>query len=85
MEALKRNETTAEEASKVEDAVAHPLCPGKQHSPEYFEILKIRRKLPISAKRQEFLDAYHSSKVSFLHITSLTLPSSFSLRFLPSV
>ncbi|KAF5605333.1 pre-mrna splicing factor rna helicase [Fusarium subglutinans] len=46
----------------LEDAPNHPLRPGVPRSAEYFKLLQSRRELPVSAMRQEFLDAYHKSK-----------------------
>ncbi|KAG5799029.1 hypothetical protein H9Q69_001970 [Fusarium xylarioides] len=66
MDLLKRNETTAHEAIKLEDAKNHPLRKDKQHSAQYFKLLEARRKLPVSSMRQEFLDVYHSTKVIVL-------------------
>ncbi|KAG5760673.1 hypothetical protein H9Q72_011216 [Fusarium xylarioides] len=66
MDLLKRNNTTATEAMKLEDAKNHPLRKGKQHSARYFKLLDARRKLPVSSTRQEFLDIYHSIKVIVL-------------------
>lgn len=62
MDSLKRNQTTAAQANMIEEAKAHPLRRDKQHSAAYFEILEQRRKLPVSEKRQEFLDSYHSTQ-----------------------
>ncbi|KAF4969209.1 hypothetical protein FZEAL_10266 [Fusarium zealandicum] len=58
---------------EIEDAQDHPLRPGEQHSEKYFALLKARRNLPVSSKRQEFLDVYHEHQASFF-----PLPFSFS-------
>ncbi|KAF5962830.1 putative ATP-binding protein PRP16 [Fusarium bulbicola] len=62
MNSLERNKTTAEQARMLEDAPNHPLRPGVPRPAEYFKILQSRRKLPVSAMHQEFLDVYHKSK-----------------------
>ncbi|KAF5546665.1 ATP-binding protein PRP16 [Fusarium mexicanum] len=54
MDLLKRNKTTAYEATKLEDAKDHPLRKNKQHSARYFELLEARRKLPVSFMRRKF-------------------------------
>jgi pre-mRNA-splicing factor ATP-dependent RNA helicase DHX15/PRP43 len=56
--------TTAEEAIRLENGEAHPLRDNQVHSEKYFELLKIRRQLPVSSIRQEFLDVYHQNQVS---------------------
>ncbi|KAH7177706.1 P-loop containing nucleoside triphosphate hydrolase protein [Fusarium sp. MPI-SDFR-AT-0072] len=66
MENLKRNETTAAQAIAIEDCKDHPFRPGEKHSEKYFELLKQRRALPVSSRRQEFLDAYHQHQVIVL-------------------
>ncbi|KAF5969083.1 putative ATP-binding protein PRP16 [Fusarium bulbicola] len=66
MDLLKRNKTTAYEATKLEDAKDHPLRKDKQHSARYFDLLEARRKLPVSFMRRKFLSAYHSNKVIVL-------------------
>lgn len=63
MNTLIRNQTTAEQAKILEDAQEHPLKPGVVHSTAYFQLLAERRKLPVSAVRQAFLDVYHRNKV----------------------
>ncbi|KAF5239766.1 hypothetical protein FANTH_9845 [Fusarium anthophilum] len=62
MNSLERNKTTAEQARMLEDAPNHSLRPGVPRPAEYYKILQSRRELPVSAMRQEFLDAYHKSK-----------------------
>jgi pre-mRNA-splicing factor ATP-dependent RNA helicase DHX15/PRP43 len=66
MEQIQYRNTTAEEAIHLENGEAHPLRDNQVHSEKYFELLKIRRQLPASSKRQEFLDAYHQNQVSIL-------------------
>ncbi|KAH6970886.1 hypothetical protein BKA56DRAFT_128737 [Ilyonectria sp. MPI-CAGE-AT-0026] len=65
MQALVRNKTTAEQAVTLEDGNAHPFRAGL-HASRYFEILKVRRQLPVSGTRQSFLDAYHQNQVIVL-------------------
>ncbi|QGI63255.1 hypothetical protein CEK27_007226 [Fusarium fujikuroi] len=66
MDKLQRNKTTAAQAIAIEDGKDHPFRPGETHSTKYFDLLKQRRALPVSAKRQEFLDAYHQHQVIVL-------------------
>ncbi|KAF5023363.1 hypothetical protein F66182_4566 [Fusarium sp. NRRL 66182] len=63
MEHLRYRNTTADEAIRLEDAVVHPFREGHCHSKKYFELLRLRRRLPVSSKRQEFLDLYHQHQV----------------------
>lgn len=58
----KPHKTTANEAIKVEDGTMNALT-GTSHSPLYFDILKTRRKLPVSNVRQKFLDAYQNNQI----------------------
>ncbi|KAI9339719.1 P-loop containing nucleoside triphosphate hydrolase protein [Pilaira anomala] len=53
--------TTAEQAEKLENASVNPFT-GKTFSAKYQKILEGRRKLPVHAKRQEFLDMVHSNQ-----------------------
>ncbi|KAF4335699.1 ATP-binding protein PRP16 [Fusarium beomiforme] len=55
--------TTAEDAIRLEDGSAHPLRDNDLHSERYFELLRFRRRLPVSAKRQEFLDLYQNQVI----------------------
>lgn len=64
MERNQYRNTTAEEAIRLENGEAHPLRDNQVHSRKYFDLLKIRRQLPVSSKRQEFLDVYHQNQVS---------------------
>ncbi|KAF4437461.1 ATP-binding PRP16 [Fusarium acutatum] len=66
MDNLQRNKTTAALAIAIEDGKGHPFRPGESHSTKYFDLLKQRRALPVSAKRQEFLGAYHQHQVIVL-------------------
>lgn len=63
MQALVRNKTTAEQAVALEDGNAHPFRAGL-HTSRYFEILKVRRQLPVSGARQSFLNAFHQNQVA---------------------
>ncbi|CAH0058527.1 unnamed protein product [Clonostachys solani] len=63
MNDLQQNQTTAQQAESLEDSRANPLRPHELHSSRYFQLLKSRRKLPVSLRRQEFLDIYHDSQV----------------------
>ena len=47
---MKRHNTTAELAAKLEDGPHNPFT-GKQLSSRYFSILKTRRNLPVNAQR----------------------------------
>ncbi|GAA5817209.1 hypothetical protein MFLAVUS_010752 [Mucor flavus] len=53
--------TTAEQAEKLENAAVNPFT-GKTFSAKYQKILEGRRKLPVHAKRQEFLDMVHNNQ-----------------------
>ncbi|KAF4495144.1 ATP-binding PRP16 [Fusarium agapanthi] len=66
MDNLQRNKTTATQAMAIEDGKDHPFRPGETNLARYFDLLKQRRALPVSAKRQEFLDAYHQNQVLVL-------------------
>jgi pre-mRNA-splicing factor ATP-dependent RNA helicase DHX15/PRP43 len=62
LDGFKRHETTAEQAAKAEDSPVNPWT-GRPHSQQYFNILKVRRNLPVHKQKQEFLDMYHSSQI----------------------
>lgn len=68
MERDQNRNTTAEDAIRLENGEAHPLRENQVHSGKYFELLKIRRQLPVSSKRQEFLDVYHRNQVSIFFL-----------------
>ncbi|GES82659.1 pre-mRNA-splicing factor ATP-dependent RNA helicase PRP43 [Rhizophagus clarus] len=53
--------TTAAQARKAEEGIYNPFN-SKKFSQKYRDILAIRRKLPVHAQRQEFLDLVHSSQ-----------------------
>ncbi|KAF4954626.1 hypothetical protein FSARC_12066 [Fusarium sarcochroum] len=59
---MKRQQTTAKQASKAEDSESNPFT-GRTHSQKYFQILQGRRDLPVHKQRQEFLDKYHSTQI----------------------
>lgn len=70
MEKLRRNETTASEASAIEDGKMNPFFPAKEYSDQYLKLHKERNeRLPVRAQRQEFLEKYQSEQVRypFLH------------------
>jgi pre-mRNA-splicing factor ATP-dependent RNA helicase DHX15/PRP43 len=62
LSALKRHQTTAEQARKVEDGHVNPFT-GQSLSDRYFSILKTRRNLPVHAQRDEFLQLYQKSQI----------------------
>ncbi|RTE78361.1 hypothetical protein BHE90_007132 [Fusarium euwallaceae] len=69
MESLLWHSTTAEQAIALEDGAKKPFLPGSLHSAEYFADLQRRREqYPMCSpeKRQEFLDHYHSKKVTIV-------------------
>ncbi|KAJ8096873.1 P-loop containing nucleoside triphosphate hydrolase protein [Lipomyces tetrasporus] len=57
-----RHQTSAEQALKAEEGPLNPFN-LKQLSQKYFDILKVRRNLPVHLQRQEFLDLYHSTQI----------------------
>ncbi|KAG7661552.1 PRP43 [[Candida] subhashii] len=59
---LKRHETTSEQAEKLENGPINPFT-GNQLGQKYFDILKVRRDLPVHAQRAEFLKIFHSSQI----------------------
>ncbi|KAM0262374.1 hypothetical protein ACHAPA_009270 [Fusarium lateritium] len=67
MEKLKRNKTTASEASVIEDGKMNPFFPGKEYSERYVKLHKERNeRFPVRSQRQEFLDKYHSEQVTIV-------------------
>ncbi|KAI8883086.1 P-loop containing nucleoside triphosphate hydrolase protein [Backusella circina FSU 941] len=58
---LKPRNTTAKEAEKLENGTINPFT-EKSFSAKYQKILEGRRKLPVHAQRQEFLDMVHSNQ-----------------------
>ncbi|KAM5345014.1 hypothetical protein ACJ41O_010876 [Fusarium nematophilum] len=64
MDSLQLNRTTASQAMRLEDLATNPMRPrDPARSPAYFELLRSRRSLPVSRRRQDFLDIYHDEKV----------------------
>ncbi|KAI5959495.1 PRP43 [Candida pseudojiufengensis] len=59
---LKRHETTAQQAEKLENGPTNPFT-GLQFSQNYFKILNIRRDLPVHSQRQEFLQIYQNNQI----------------------
>ncbi|CAJ0555078.1 Ff.00g051430.m01.CDS01 [Fusarium sp. VM40] len=59
---MKRQQTTAKQASKAEDSESNPFT-GRPHSQKYFQILQSRRDLPVHKQRQEFLNKYHETQI----------------------
>lgn len=59
---LKRHQTTAAQAKKIEDAPTNPFT-GQSFSTKYFSILRTRRDLPVHAQRDEFLQIYQESQI----------------------
>lgn len=59
---MKRHETTAKQAEILEDGPNNPFT-GNQFSQKYFDILKVRRDLPVHAQRDEFLRIFHSTQI----------------------
>lgn len=53
--------TTAEQAEKLENAEVNPFT-NKTFSAKYQKILEGRRKLPVHAQRQEFLEMVHNNQ-----------------------
>ncbi|KAF8418072.1 pre-mRNA splicing factor ATP-dependent RNA helicase Prp43 [Tirmania nivea] len=62
MQGFTRHQTTAEMAHAVEDGPLNPFN-GKLLSQKYFDILKLRRNLPVHLQRQEFLHMFHSTQI----------------------
>lgn len=64
MEKLRRNKTTATEASAIEDGKMNPFFPKKEYSEQYLKLHKERNeRLPVRSQRQEFLEKYQSEQV----------------------
>ncbi|MCJ1413459.1 DEAH-box ATP-dependent RNA helicase prp43, partial [Ptychographa xylographoides] len=57
-----RHATSTAMATKAEDGPNNPFS-GKPLSPQYFNILKTRRGLPVHAQRDEFLKMYQQSQI----------------------
>ncbi|CAI6087868.1 unnamed protein product [Clonostachys chloroleuca] len=63
MDDLQRNQTTAQQAQSLEEWEVNALRDHELHSSRYFQLLESRRRLPVSLRRQEFLDVYHNSQI----------------------
>ncbi|PWY95826.1 pre-mRNA splicing factor ATP-dependent RNA helicase Prp43 [Aspergillus sclerotioniger CBS 115572] len=59
---IKRHQTTAAIAKKVEDGDVNPFN-GQPFSSKYVSILQTRRDLPVHAQRDEFLELYQKSQI----------------------
>lgn len=59
---LTRHSTTASQAQELESGKTNPFT-GNDFSPKYFDILKIRRDLPVHAQRDEFLRIYQNNQI----------------------
>lgn len=59
---LTRHQTTAGEALKLEDGPKNAFT-GNRFLQKYFDILEVRRDLPVHAQRQQFLDIFHSTQI----------------------
>lgn len=57
-----RNKTTAEMAQRLESGELNPFT-GSEFSQKYFDILKVRRDLPVHAQRDEFLKIFQSTQI----------------------
>lgn len=56
------HKTTAKQAEKLESADVNPFT-GYEFSQKYFDILKIRRDLPVHSQRDEFLKIFQSTQI----------------------
>ncbi|CCH61799.1 hypothetical protein TBLA_0F02600 [Henningerozyma blattae CBS 6284] len=59
---LVRHQTSAAQAEKLEASTINPFT-GRDFTPKYFDILKIRRELPVHAQRAEFLKIYQENQI----------------------
>ncbi|CAI6504579.1 AIS_HP2_G0018020.mRNA.1.CDS.1 [Saccharomyces cerevisiae] len=59
---LQRHRTTAEQAQRLEDGRVNPFT-GREFTPKYVDIMKIRRELPVHAQRDEFLKLYQNNQI----------------------
>lgn len=59
---LIRHQTTAEQASRLENGDVNPFT-GEKFSSKYFDILKVREDLPVHAQRDEFLKIFQSTQI----------------------
>lgn len=65
MESILRNEATAVQVQRLEDATQNPLT-GNAWPTSHESVLQIRRRLPVYGRYQEILDVYHKSQVMIL-------------------
>lgn len=65
METIARNQATAAQIQRLEDAAQNPLT-GKAWPQGHQSILQGRRQLPVYGRYQEILDNYHKSQVVIL-------------------
>src|SRR6266699_1032672 len=65
MESIVRNQATAAQIQRFENATQNPLT-GKEWPDSHDNILQGRRRLPVYGRYQEILDAYHQSQVMIL-------------------
>lgn len=61
----KRHKTSAEYGEKLGSGKQNPFT-GEKFTKKYFDILKVRRDLPIHQQRAEFLDMFHSTQIMVL-------------------
>lgn len=59
---LIRHHTTSEQAERLQNGKVNPFT-GRDFTPKYFDILKIRNELPVHAQRDEFLKIYQENQV----------------------
>lgn len=59
---FERNKTTTAQVEAAESGKINPFT-GKEFSQKYFDILKVRRDLPVHSQRDEFLKIYHSTQI----------------------
>jgi pre-mRNA-splicing factor ATP-dependent RNA helicase DHX15/PRP43 len=57
-----RHQTTAAQAQQLESAPNNPFT-GSKFSQQYFDILKVRRDLPVHAQREQFLKIFQSTQI----------------------
>ncbi|KAM0259567.1 hypothetical protein ACHAQJ_003293 [Trichoderma viride] len=65
MESIARNQATAAQIQRLEDAAQNPLT-GKEWPQGHHLLLRDRRQLPVYGRYQEILDNYHKSQVMIL-------------------
>lgn len=62
LSSFKQHETNAKQAQEAENGPLNPFN-SKPLSQKYFDILKVRRDLPVHAQREEFLKIYQSTQI----------------------